>query len=415
MKHSKLVEKLKKRHVTSKISSLTYIRENLLFNLIFITSIIGIVAYIPSVIGSLYIGYYDTVIIDTLFYGWIFYLLFNKKLTYTQKAIMFIVPIWLLSFYLIIRFGIEGAGFVWLLVAPVLTAILLGLRMGIIALVLTSSILLFLGMIIYNFDIIPHVFGETPTLFWSIMSANTLIVITLIMVSSSVIISALSRTTQKLNTKIQELADTQDAMIETVANLAEYRDTDTGYHIERTKEFVLIIAQTLRKKEKYKAKLTSEYIELLYKSAPLHDIGKIGIPDNILLKKGTLNTEEMEIMKTHTTYGRDALLHSENKLGSNSFLNLAAEIAYTHQERWNGSGYPQGLKGEDIPLSARIMAIADVYDALRSKRPYKEPMNHTTAIDFLKKQSGLLFDPYILEYLPEFSQNFSQVYSKKID
>ena len=414
MIHSKLVEKLKKHHIKSKLSSLAYIRENVLFNLILITSIIGIFAYVPSLIGALYIRYYDTAIIDTLFYGWIFYLLFDKKLTYSMKAIMFVVPIWLLSFYLIVRFGIGGAGFIWLLVAPILTSILLGLKKGIIALLLTLSILVLLGILINNFDIVPHVFGENPTLFWSIMASNTLIVSTLIMVSSSVIINALSRISQKLNNKIQELANTQDAMIETVANLAEYRDADTGYHIERTKEFVLIIAQILSTKEKYKEKLTNEYIKLLYKSAPLHDIGKIGIPDNILLKKSALSTQEMEIMKTHTTHGRDALLHSENKLGSNSFLNLAAEIAYTHQERWNGSGYPQGLKGEDIPLSSRIMAIADVYDALRSKRPYKEPMDHESSINYLKEHSDVLFDPYILEYLPEFSEKFYQISHEKI-
>ena len=145
----------------------------------------------------------------------------------------------------------------------------------------------------------------------------------------------------------------------------------------------------------------------------MHDIGKIGVPDSILLKPGKLTPEEYEIMKQHTVYGRDALLSSERKLGHNSFLHLAAEIAYTHQERWDGSGYPLGLKGEEIPLSGRIMAVADVYDALTNERPYKEAMSHDQTIAYLKENSGILFDPEIIELMPEFEEKFYSIHKLK--
>jgi putative two-component system response regulator len=143
--------------------------------------------------------------------------------------------------------------------------------------------------------------------------------------------------------------------------------------------------------------LTDEYIELLYKSAPLHDIGKVGIPDHILLKQGRLTPEEFEVMKTHTTLGRDAILSAEALLDTpSSFLEVAREIAYGHQEKWDGSGYPQGVAGEQIPFSARLMAIADVYDALISERPYKKPFSHEDAVAFIVKGSGSHFDPVLV-------------------
>ncbi|MFY8060688.1 MAG: HD-GYP domain-containing protein, partial [Arenimonas sp.] len=138
--------------------------------------------------------------------------------------------------------------------------------------------------------------------------------------------------------------------------------------------------------------------DAIYKSAPLHDIGKVGIPDRILLKPGKLTAEEFEIMKTHTTLGYEAIVHTEQELGVNvGFLRYAKEIALSHQEKWDGSGYPQGLSGDAIPVSARLMAIADVYDALISRRVYKEPYPHDRAIAILKEGRGSHFDPDVLD------------------
>ena len=194
-----------------------------------------------------------------------------------------------------------------------------------------------------------------------------------------------------------QLELTQEATIESLAALAEYRDPETGGHIKRTQNYVRMLAGQLKSHPRFEAFLTDETIEVLYRSAPLHDIGKVGIQDHILLKPGKLTDEEFQEMKNHTRYGRDALRAASNRLGSDSFLRLAEEIAYTHQEKWDGSGYPRGLAGEDIPISGRLMALADVYDALISKRVYKPPFPHAKAVAIITEGRGRHFDPDVVD------------------
>lgn len=205
-----------------------------------------------------------------------------------------------------------------------------------------------------------------------------------------------------LETEIAErtkmLQAIQDVTILTMASLAETRDNETGNHIRRTQFYVLELAKFLQFHPRFASQLSDENIDLMFKSAPLHDIGKVGIPDRILLKPDRLSEEEFAIMKTHTTLGRDAIIDAENRLGmSVGFLRYAKEIAHSHQEKWDGSGYPQGLKGEDIPISARLMAVADVYDALISKRVYKPALSHQEAVALIKQGRGTHFDPVIVD------------------
>lgn len=203
----------------------------------------------------------------------------------------------------------------------------------------------------------------------------------------------------KVNKRTKELAATQDVAILCLASLAETRDNETGNHIRRTQYYTRILANQLRSHPRFSEYLTAETINLIFKSAPLHDIGKVGIPDTILLKPGRLTEEEFEIMKTHTTLGRDAIQQAETELDrtSTSFLRYAKDIAVSHHEKWNGSGYPKGLKGDDIPISGRLMAIADVYDALVSKRVYKPAFPHETAVDIILSDRGKHFDPDITD------------------
>ena len=198
--------------------------------------------------------------------------------------------------------------------------------------------------------------------------------------------------------RTQEVVAVQDATILAMASLAEARDNETGNHLLRIQHYIRVLARKLQKHPRFANFLNDETIELLAKSAPLHDIGKVGIPDRILLKPGPLNAEEFEIMKTHTILGRDAILAAEKQLTTpTSFLRFAREIAYYHQERWDGSGYPEGLSGYNIPISARLMAVADTYDTLVSRRLYKPALPHEQVVAQIREGRGVLFDPDIVD------------------
>lgn len=198
----------------------------------------------------------------------------------------------------------------------------------------------------------------------------------------------------------QEVVETRDLTIRALASLAETRDNETGNHIRRTQHYVRVLAEHLRDVPPFSDMLDDVTIELIYKSAPLHDVGKVGIPDAILLKPGKLTEAEFDVMKSHAVLGYNALLQAEaGSAHENSFLRYAREIAVGHHEKWDGSGYPKGLAGSDIPLSARLMAVADVYDALISKRVYKPAFPHEKAMQFIVEQSGRHFDPQVVEAL----------------
>lgn len=214
--------------------------------------------------------------------------------------------------------------------------------------------------------------------------------------------------------RTEELYKTQAATIYSLAALAETRDTETGEHIKRTQYYIKTLCLGLRNMGIYTDYLDDKTISMLFDSSPLHDIGKVGVPDNILLKPGKLTNEEFEIMKLHTVYGKNALEIAEKELGSNSFLSLAKEIAFTHHEKWDGSGYPLGLKESEIPISGRLMALADVYDALISSRPYKKAFSHEEAKDIIVKGSGSHFDPDVVKAFLNYEKDFILIKDKYI-
>ncbi|WP_220325074.1 GAF and HD-GYP domain-containing protein [Rhizobium wenxiniae] len=208
-----------------------------------------------------------------------------------------------------------------------------------------------------------------------------------------------------------EAARARDAMILAMASLAETRDHETGDHIRRTQHYVRVLAEALNRREPETNGLDEEFVDLLYKSAPLHDIGKVGIPDRILQKPGRLDRAEYDIMKTHADLGRTAIATAERYIGSsNPFLSLAKEIAHCHHEKWDGTGYPRGLKGEDIPLAGRIMAVADVYDALVSERVYKPAMSHNEAVSIITEESGKHFDPAVVAAFGDVAPQFAEIH-----
>lgn len=208
----------------------------------------------------------------------------------------------------------------------------------------------------------------------------------------------------------------KDVIIEAMGELAEYRDPETGSHIHRTRAYVQLLAETLVSQGHCQDFLTPEYIVLLWKSAPLHDIGKVAIRDSILLKPGKLTPEEFDEMKMHTLFGEEVIANLEQMAGQpTSFLSCAKQIAGSHHEKFDGSGYPRGIAGTDIPLAGRIMAIADVYDALISKRVYKNSMSHQEAMEIMIEGKGSHFDPMLIEAFIEVEPVFSQIAANNAD
>lgn len=190
----------------------------------------------------------------------------------------------------------------------------------------------------------------------------------------------------------------QDISIRALAHLAEIRDPETGNHLRRTQGYMLALATQLREHPRFADFLTEPNILTLVKSAPLHDIGKVGIPDHILLKPGKLTPEEWQIMKTHSRLGRDAIEQAERDADQPvEFLRVAKDIAHYHHEKWDGSGYPEGLAGDAIPISARLMALADVFDALIARRAYKAPMPFERAVAIIREGRDTHFDPAIVD------------------
>ncbi len=197
----------------------------------------------------------------------------------------------------------------------------------------------------------------------------------------------------------RQASQMQNFTMQSLASLAKIRDTETGEHILRTQSYLKVLCENLCRHPKFQPLLSPDDIELLYQLAPLHDIGKVGVPDSLLQKPGTLSPEEFEEIKKHTLYGREAILNAEQRVSTDiaRTLQLAKDIVYYHHEWWNGQGYPEGLKGEQIPLAGRLMAVVDVYDALVSKRIYKAPISHEEAMRIILGSSGVQFDPEIVK------------------
>jgi putative two-component system response regulator len=209
--------------------------------------------------------------------------------------------------------------------------------------------------------------------------------------------------------KTAQVVKMQDIALGLLATATEYRDMETGGHIQRTTRYVHLLLEALEAHPRTGYTFDPAYAEYVFKTAKLHDIGKIGVPDAILLKPGALSPPEFDIIKKHTLIGAEMLQSGIESMGEASLLDVALEIAMNHHEKWDGSGYPQGLKGEGIPLSGRIMAIADVYDALISARPYKAPFSHREAKTIIEQGRGSHFDPYLVDLFVARHEQFEEI------
>ncbi len=214
---------------------------------------------------------------------------------------------------------------------------------------------------------------------------------------------------ERVSIRTRELVMTRDVTIHALIGLLEVRNIESSNHTKRTQWMMKILCEHLKTKQKYADILDDEYITELFQTAPLHDIGKVGIPDKILLKPGRLDSEEFEIMKKHTTYGVEALTHELNPKNVTTFIRTAIEIVGTHHEKFDGTGYPHGLKAEEIPLCGRMMAIIDVYDALTSKRVYKPAVAHEEALAIILSERSKHFDPSLIDAFIEVEKDIQQI------
>ncbi len=214
---------------------------------------------------------------------------------------------------------------------------------------------------------------------------------------------------ERVMRQVRQITSAQIATIFAMSKLAESRDPETGAHLERMREYCRLLAETLSHNKRYEMIVDRQFIDNIYAASPLHDIGKVGVPDHVLLKPGKLNREEWEIMKRHPMIGAETLRAVDRQHPGNNFIKTGIAIAEFHHERWDGSGYPYGLRGDRIPLEARILALGDVYDALTSKRCYKEAFTHADSRALILAGSGNHFDPEIVDAFVEIESEFIRV------
>lgn len=253
---------------------------------------------------------------------------------------------------------------------------------------------------------------------WWLLSRQGLFISPVLPAATAALVFSVTASTRfawaerEVRVRERRLARTQDAIILSLASLAETRHKETGGHIHRTRHYMRVLALELRKNPKHRDALDDETVDLLFRLAPLHDIGKVGVRDSILLKQTQLTESEYEEMKRHTLYGSETIRTAREFLGHDPFLAMADDIVRTHQERWDGKGYPDGLKGEAIPLAGRLMAVADVYDALVSVRGYKGEIPHDKAIGMMIAERGTHFDPDVIDALVAVQDDFMRIASK---
>ncbi len=365
----------------------------------FFLSIFGFLAYIPGVYLAIIEKQWIIVIIDTAVYSVCIFFAIKKNIPHLIKSIIGTIIFFGLGVFLLFLIGPKGAGVIWLFAATIIAALLLG-DFG----ALVIFILNVLTHIVFYFLILYKVLPWQDELYittsrWVIQSINFIVLNFIIVMVNSIFISGFRENLHKIKS-------TRDASIIGLAKLAEYRDHNTGEHLKRLQKYSTMLARELKKLPFYSDYISEEYISDLSISSMLHDIGKVGTPDAILLKSGKLTDEEFKVIQKHPLAGYEVIKEIEGHIEGESLYTMGSEIAYCHHEKWDGSGYPRGISARNIPLSARIVALVDVYDALTTKRSYKIAFTHEKAVELIVDSRGTHFDPEIVDIFIQIADKF---------
>jgi HD-GYP domain-containing protein (c-di-GMP phosphodiesterase class II) len=365
-------------------------------------SFFGLFAVIPSVILSVRERYYQIAIIGVCIYVFCVSVAFTKKIGYLFKAISGSVLFFLVGLALLYVLGPKGVGGIGLFATTTLAALLLGNIGGIVSFCLNALTQVAFYFLIRG-EVIPWAGdGGVTSSAWGVTAINFILLNFVLLIANVIFF-------QGFKTLISRSIETRNASIIGLAKLAEYRDSETGSHLKRMQHYTILLARELSHVAEYQTHVTDEYMKDLYVSSILHDIGKVGIPDSILLKPGPLTGQEYGIIKQHSNIGGGVIVELEAQVNGRSFYTLGKEIALYHHERWDGSGYPEGLRGKSIPLSARITALADVYDAMTSKRSYKNAVSHEEAVAVIAEGRGSQFDPDVVDAFMRIASRFGEI------
>lgn len=375
----------------------------LIFDRLFgLLAILCVPVYMTSVYLCIVSNLWSMALFDTVAYGVLLYILLVKSLSERYKYITGCLLAYGIGFAFLITIGPTGAGFFWLFVFPPLTAILLGKKASIFAQTLNGCCLLTVGGA-YSSGVLQWPITEGySTFIWFVVSINFIVTNAMVTLSTSFLLGKLTRS-------LEETLASRHATVMGLAKLAEYRDNETGAHLIRMQHYSNMLACQRQLDANTPEELNDNFIQDITLSSILHDIGKVGISDAILLKPGRLTPEEFEQIKAHPTIGATVLESLRTYAPQCNFIQMGKDIAGGHHEKWDGSGYPKGLSGEAIPLSARIVALVDVYDALTSPRCYKRPFSHPEAVSMISAGKGVHFDPKLVESFIAINEQFEQL------
>ncbi|MCG9746400.1 HD domain-containing phosphohydrolase [Shewanella sp. Isolate8] len=374
-------------------------RELIFKRLFGLLAILCVPVYITSVYLCIQMGLIGMAAFDTLAYLLLLYILLARGLRQSLRYCIGCLMFFAIGVAFLITIGPTGAGFFWLFVFPPLTSILIGKKASLCAQLLNAAALTSIGVAYHNqWFQWPETQGYNGFI-WSVVAINFIVTNAMVTQSAAFLLG-------KLTHSLRSTTASRRATVMGLAKLAEYRDNETGAHLIRMQHYAKMLATQRQTDKDAPTELTDDFIQEITLSSILHDIGKVGIADAILLKPGRLTPEEFEQIKAHPVIGAQVLESLLSYAPECAFIKMGRDIAGGHHEWWDGSGYPAGLKGEAIPLSARIVALVDVYDALTSPRCYKRPFSHQEAMDLICQDKGTHFDPKLVDSFMAINNRF---------